>query len=491
MRPPVATSLWGGRFESELDPVILGFTNSLPFDARLVRHDLIASLAHARMLLETGIVSRTQAEPILDGLSEILEEIEEGKLVVEGPDEDVHSWIERTLRSRIGPAAGRLHTARSRNDQVSVALRLWVREELASLCTALSGLLGTWLAQAGEHVESWMPGYTHLQRAQPVTLAHHLLAHFWALESDARRLERAYERTGVSPLGSGALAGSRHPIDPHRSAALLGLAQVCPNSLLAVADRDFVAEATFACALLMVHMSRWAEEVILWTSLEFGFAALSDTVAQGSSLMPQKKNPEAAELIRGKSGRVIGDLTGLLVTLKGLPFAYNSDLQEDKEPLFDALDTASGSVGAATQISRGLVYDSERMRSALDAGYLTATDLADLLVERGTPFREAHAAAGAAVRQAEIRGCQLWELDPEDLSGTDVVLDAELLDEIRPDSAGAARLSQGGPSPERVGEQLEEAAQALERLTHWVEEVPSPPIYRSHLEGRLLEEEMA
>ena len=301
MRPPDATSLWGGRFDSELDPVILGFTGSLPFDARLVRHDLIASLAHARMLLETGIVSRTQAEPILDGLSQMLKEIEEGTLVVEGPDEDVHTWIERTLRARIGPAAGRLHTARSRNDQVSIALRLWVREELAALCASLSLLLETWLGQAAEHVESWMPGYTHLQRAQPVSLAHHLLAHFWSLEADAGRLRAAYERAGVSPLGSGALAGSRHPIDPHRSAALLGLAEVCPNSLLAVADRDFAAEATFACALLMVHMSRWAEEVILWTSLEFGFAALSGTIAQGSSLMPQKKNPEAAELIRERA----------------------------------------------------------------------------------------------------------------------------------------------------------------------------------------------
>lgn len=488
MGPPDATSLWGGRFDSELDPVILGFTNSLPFDRRLVRHDLIASLAHARMLLETGIVSGTQAEPILNGLSEMLKEIEEGALVVEGPDEDVHSWIERTLHARIGSAAGRLHTARSRNDQVSVALRLWVREELAALCASLSLLLETWLGHATEHVESWMPGYTHLQRAQPVTLAHHLLAHFWALEADAGRLRAAYERAGVSPLGSGALAGSRHPIDPHRSAALLGLPEVCPNSLLAVADRDFVAEATFACALLMVHMSRWAEEVILWTSLEFGFAALSDTVAQGSSLMPQKKNPEAAELIRGKSGRVIGDLTGLLVTLKGLPFAYNSDLQEDKEPLFDALDTASGSVGAATQISRGLMYDTERMRSALDAGYLTATDLADLLVERGTPFREAHAAAGAAVREAEARGCELWELDPEALTATGVALDAELLREIRPEAAGAARLSHGGPSPERVAEQLAAAGAALKRLGRWVDEVSPPPIYRAHAEGRLLEE---
>jgi argininosuccinate lyase len=324
-----------------------------------------------------------------------------------------------------------------------------------------------------------------------VSLAHHLLAHFWALEADAGRLRAAYERAGVSPLGSGALAGSRHPIDPHRSAALLGLAEVCPNSLLAVADRDYVAEATFACALLMVHMSRWAEEVILWTSLEFGFAALSDTVAQGSSLMPQKRNPEAAELIRGKSGRVIGDLTGLLATLKGLPFAYNSDLQEDKEPLFDALDTATGSLGAATQISRGLIYDTERMRSALDAGYLTATDLADLLVERGTPFREAHSAAGAAVREAEARGCELWELEPEDLTGTGVELDTELLEEIRPEAAGAARLSHGGPSPERVGEQLEEAAKALERLGRWVEEVLPPPIYRAHAEGRTLEEELA
>jgi argininosuccinate lyase len=335
-----------------------------------------------------------------------------------------------------------------------------------------------------------MPGYTHLQRAQPVTLAHHLLAHFWALAEDASRLRAAYERAGVSPLGSGALAGSRHPIDPHRSAALLGLSEVCPNSLLAVADRDYVAEATFACALLMVHMSRWAEEVVLWTSLEFGFAALSDSVAQGSSLMPQKKNPESVELIRGKSGRVIGDLTGLLVTLKGLPFAYNSDLQEDKEPLFDAVDTASGSVEAATRISRGLMYDTERMRSALDAGFVTATDLADLLFERGTPFREAHAAAGKAVREAEARGCELWELDPEEIAGAGVVLDAELLRTIRPETAGAARLSYGGPSPKRLGEQIEQATETLDKQQGWIKELSPPPIYRAHEEGRLLEEEI-
>ncbi len=490
MTKPDATSLWGGRFAAELDPVILEFTGSLAFDSRLVRHDLIASLAHARMLWETGIIDRGQAEPILGGLAKMLRDVERGTLTVEGPDEDVHSWIERTLHERIGSAAGRLHTARSRNDQVSVALRLFTREAIAALAGSLAGLLDVWLAQAEEHTDTWMPGYTHLQRAQPVTLAHHLLAHFWALESDGERLRTTYERAGSSPLGAGALAGSRHPIRPQRSAALLGLGSVCPNTLLAVADRDFVAETAFACALLMVHLSRWASELILWSTLEFGFVRLSDTVAQGSSLMPQKKNPEAAELIRGKSGRVVGDLTGLLTTLKGLPLAYNSDLQEDKEPLFDALDTANGSVRVATTIATGARYDVERLVGALEAGFVTATDLADLLVERGTPFREAHRLAGLAVREAEQRGCELWELDPDRLAGISPAIDEQVIRGVRPEAAGTARRSEGGPSPARVREQLDRAAEKLERLRTWTADRRQPPIYEAFRDDRLLDPEI-
>ncbi|MEE8176080.1 MAG: argininosuccinate lyase [Gemmatimonadota bacterium] len=485
------TALWGGRFASPLDPAILEFTGSLHFDSRLVRHDVVAGLAHARMLLETGILEREEAETILHGLAGMLAEIESGSLRVEGPDEDIHTWIERTLTERIGPAAGRLHTARSRNDQVGAALRLYVRESVLATSSSLLALLETWLLQSSEHLTTWMPGYTHLQRAQPVSLAHHLLAHFWALEADGDRLRAAHGRAGVSPLGAGALAGTRHPIDPHRTAALLGFPKVCPNTLLAVADRDYVAETAFVCALLVLHLSRWAEEVVLWTSREFGFARLSDSVAQGSSLMPQKRNPEAAELIRGKSGRAIGDLTALLTMLKGLPFAYNSDLQEDKEPLFDALDTAAGCLEATRRMAAGLTFDAGRLRSALDAGFVTATDLADLLVERGTPFREAHRLAGLAVRQAEEDERELWELSPGALAAISPEIDAEIVGALRPESAGAARRSYGAPSPERVREQLEEAKAAVGRLAEWIAEQGAPPIYSAYLEHRLVAEEIA
>lgn len=485
MTRPDGTSLWGGRFSSEPDPVILAFTGSLPFDSRLARHDLIASLAHVRMLLDTGVLARAHAEPLLDGLGELLGEIETGTLTVEGPDEDVHTWIERTLQERIGSAAGRLHTARSRNDQVSIALRLFTRESIAALCVLLTDLLEAWLAEAERHVETWMPGYTHLQRAQPISLAHHLLAHFWALAADADRLQTAYERAGVSPLGAGALAGSRLPIDPRRSAALLGLDRIYPNSLLAVADRDFVADAAFACAMLMIHLSRWAEEIVLWSALEFGFVRLSDRISQGSSLMPQKKNPEAAELVRGKAGRVIGDLAGLLAMLKGLPFAYNSDLQEDKEALFDALDTAAGSIRVVTSISQGLTYDVARLERSLVAGFVTATDLADLLVQGGTPFREAHRMAGVAVREAESRGCELWELDAGTLAGLAPAIGGETLQAVRPEAAAAARTSEGAPAPERVRDQLADAAALLQHLRDWAEDLRPPPIYQAYRENRL------
>jgi argininosuccinate lyase len=484
------TALWGGRFATGLDPEILEFTGSLSFDARLVRHDLIASLAHARMLLETQIVGREDAEAILDGLAGLLSEIEEGSLTVTGPDEDIHTWIERTLHERIGPAAGRLHTARSRNDQVSAAMRLYVIEATDGLTELAASLLGRWHSKAKQHVDSWMPGYTHLQRAQPVSLAHHLLAHFWAVEADVRRLQTVRERASVSPLGAAALAGTRHPIDPHRTAELLGLRRVYANSLFAVADRDFVVEAVFACALLVLHLGRWAEEIVLWTSSEFGFAELADSLAQGSSLMPQKKNPEAAELLRGKGGRLIGDLTGLLAVLKGLPFSYNSDLQEDKEPLFDAFDTAGAGLSAAERLANGIRFDIARMRAALDSGFVTATDLADILAQRGLPFREAHRLAGLAVREAEERGCQLWELDP-DVATLPPEIDAEVLGATRPDRAGGGRVSFGSPAPEQVERQLELAAESLEGVRETLGSHVSPPIYRAYRAGGLRNEELS
>jgi argininosuccinate lyase len=487
-RPEDTQPVWGGRYAARLDPAIHAFTNSLPFDRRLVRQDLLGSLAHVRMLLETGVLTPEDAGAVLDGLSELLRDVETGELSVEGPDEDVHGWIERTLVERLGEPGRRVHTARSRNDQTAVALRLWVREAAAELVGAVLGLAGTWTEQAERHLESWMPGYTHLQRAQPVTLAHHLMAHAFALLADGERFRSVREAAGVSPLGAGALAGTSHPIAPERTARLLGLERIYPNTQLAVADRDYVAEAVFAAALLMTHLSRWAEEVVLWTSSEFRFAALSDRVAQGSSLMPQKKNPEAAELIRGKSGRAVGDLVTLLTVLKGLPLAYDSDLQEDKEPLFDAMDTALGSLRAAAALAAGIEYRPERLAAALRGGFLTATDLADHLTRLGVPFRTAHAQAGAAVRAAEQRGVELAELPLEVLREACPKVDEGVGAELAPEAAARARRSPGGPAPERVAEQVAEARERMSDLHRWLEELEEPPILRAHREGRLRDE---
>jgi argininosuccinate lyase len=482
--------MWGGRFAVSLDPAIHRFTTSLPFDQRLARYDLLGSLAHARMLFERGVLARDAAAPILDGLAGMLRDVESGSLAVSGDDEDVHSWIERVLGERIGEPARRLHTARSRNDQTAVALRLYVRDAILRCHRAASSLAQVWLEQAAEHTETLLPGYTHLQRAQPVTLAHHLLAHFWSLRADNERLEAAYARAGTSPLGAGALAGTPHPIDPARTAALLGLPRVFPNSMWAVADRDYVVETAFACALLLVHLSRFAEEVVLWTSAEVGFAKLADRVAKGSSLMPQKKNPEPAELLRGKSARTIGDLTALLTLLKGLPLTYNSDLQEDKEAIFDALDTCEASLRAAAVLAGGLELDVAKMRAALHGGFLTATDLADGLVVRGVPFRTAHEQAGAAVQMAERRGLELWELPLDELRVACPRADEDLLGALSPEASLRSRRSPGGAAPAQVREQLELARAALDKGLRFSAEQRPSPIRLAFEQGRLLDEEI-
>ncbi len=479
--------LWGGRFRAELDPTLHRFTASFPFDRRLARHDLVGSLAHARMLAEAGILAAEDARGVLLGLAGILRDVEEGRLAVQGEEEDVHTWIERVLRERVGDAAGRLHTARSRNDQVSTALRLYVRDRLRELVARVVGLQEVWVEQASAHLEAWMPGYTHLQRAQPVSLAHHLLAHVWSLNADARRLQAAHHHAGVCVLGAGALAGTSLPIRPDRTAWWLGFSVVFPNSLHAVADRDYVLEAAFAAAVVLVHLSRWAEEVVLWSSSEFGFVELLDTVAKGSSLMPQKKNPEVAELIRGKAARGVAALAGLLSVLKGLPLAYNSDLQEDKEMLFDVLDTAAGCLEAARVLASGIRYRTDRMRQALQGGYLTATDLADYLVRRGVPFRTAHEQAGHAVREAEARGCELWELPLDVLQGCCPAVEQDVYEVLRPEDAARARRSHGGPAPERVAEQLEAARREVETTRAWLAAAAEPPIYLAYREGRLLQ----
>ncbi len=483
-------SLWGGRFESGVHPAIHRFTGSLSFDRRLVRHDLLASLAHARMLRERKILAERDADAILVGLAEILRDLEEGELRVEGDDEDIHTWIERTLTERIGEPARRLHTGRSRNDQAAVALRLYVRERLEDILAGLAGFERVLLEQSAAHLETLLPGYTHLQRGQPVTLAHHLLAHVAALGQDAERLRAAYGSAGTSPLGAGALAGSSFPLDPDRSRELLGLERTFENSMHAVSDRDYVLDAAYACAVLLVHLSRWAGEIVLWATREFGFIELDDAVAQGSSLMPQKKNPEAAELLRGKASRAIGDLTALLSLLQGLPLSYNSDLQEDKEPLFDALDTAEWSLAAATAIARGVRFRTEAMREALRGGMLTATELADHLVRRGVPFRVAHEQSGLAVRRAEALGCELWELGIDELRSLCPDADESVIAEMEPARAVEAHASPGGPAPARVAEQLERAERAVGDLEAWLESRQPPPIFAAWEAWSLLEEHL-
>ena len=488
--PTRPRKLWGGRFEGDLDPEIHRFTSSLAFDRRLVRHDVVGSLAHARMLRETGVLSPDDAGAILSGLSSLLTDLEAGRLAVEGDDEDVHSWIERELFGRIGEPAGRLHTARSRNDQTATALRLFVREAIEQILEALVALEETWLSAARGHRETWMPGYTHLQRGQPVSLAHHLLAHFWSIAADRHRFESAHASAGVSPLGAGALAGTPHPIEPRRAAQLLGFEETFANSIHAVADRDFAVEAAFACALAAVHLSRWAEDVVLWTSSEFGFASLDDSVAKGSSVMPQKRNPEPAELVRGKAGRVIGDLTALLVVLKGLPLAYDSDLQEDKEAVFDALDTIGGCLGAARRVSAGIVFHRERLSGALAEGHATATDLADHLVGRGVPFRTAHEQAGRAVREAEKRGSSLADLPPDVLSTACPDAGADVAAFLSAERSVRSRRFAGGPAPEAVSTQIGLAEREIEAARAWLGRRQTPPIYRAHREGKLLDGEI-
>ncbi|MCY3927126.1 MAG: argininosuccinate lyase [Acidobacteria bacterium] len=487
---PSAARLWGGAFASDVDPVVDAYTRSLPFDHRLAVADLVGCLGHARMLLDTGVIDRESSSAILEGLSSLLRRVEAGDLQVGGADEDVHTWIERQLTEEIGDSGRRLHIARSRNDQTAVALRLWQRAEIELAVAGLVDFADALIERARQHTGTALPGYTHLQRGQPTSLAQHLLAHAWSALADAGRLRRAHRTAGLCPLGAGAMAGSPHPIDPHRSAELLGMEAPYPNAMWAVADRDYAAEALFACALLMVHLSRWAEEIVLWTSSEFGFARLQDRAAKGSSIMPQKKNPEPAEILRGKSGRAVGDLVSLLVTIKGLPLTYNSDLQEDKEALFDAFDTVRASLGVAKVLAESLEFDRDAMASALEGAYITATDLADHLAMAGVPFRSAHERTGAVVRAAEERGVELWQVSGSELR--ELVPEIEdtgaLLAALRPEASLAAHASYGGPAPKQVTEQVELAAERLQEERRWLGELEPPPIYRAHLGGELLAE---
>ncbi|HEX8805277.1 MAG TPA: argininosuccinate lyase [Acidimicrobiales bacterium] len=443
------STLWHGRFTGAQADELLAFTVSLPFDRRLAADDLACSRAHVRGLARSKILTDEEADVVLAALDRVADELAAGDLEFLPTDEDIHTAIERRVTALAGPAGAKIHTGRSRNDQVATDLRLWCRRELAGVGGRVLALQRVLLDRAEEAGPAYLPGYTHLQQAQPVMLAHHLLAHGWALARDVDRIVDCRRRLDVSPLGAGALAGSSLPLDPELTAAELGFAGPFENSLDAVSDRDFVAEALFALSLLAVHLSRMGEEVVLWSTEEFGFAGLDDAYATGSSMLPQKKNPDIAELARGKAGRVIGDLTGLLATLKGLPLSYNRDLQEDKEPLFDAVDQVSLALAALTGLYATLSFDVGRMQAAADTPHAAATDLAELLVERGVPFREAHALVGALVRDSLERRVPLAELVSAhpDLGAEGAAL-------LEPGRAVTRRTTPGGAGPDPVAVQL-------------------------------------
>ncbi|AEB11527.1 argininosuccinate lyase [Marinithermus hydrothermalis] len=452
---------WGGRFAEALDRLAEAFNNSLAFDRRLVLEDLEASLAHAEMLERQGILTPEEGARIREGLERIREEVLAGTFPWREAYEDVHMNVEARLIELVGEAGGKLHTARSRNDQVATDLRLWLRRELGEVLQAQAALRRALVAEAERHLGVVLPGYTHLQRAQPILLSHWFLAYYEMLTRDAGRVQDALRRMNESPLGAAALAGTGFPIDRHYTAARLGFTRPMANSIDAVASRDFVLEALSALAIGQVHLSRLAEELVLYSSFEFGFVELPDAFATGSSIMPQKKNPDIPELVRGKAGRVVGSLVALLTAVKGLPLAYNKDLQEDKEPLFDAVDTYKASLRLLAAMLPQLKWRPEVMRRAATSGYALATDLADYLARKGLPFREAHRVVGRMVRELHAQGRELETLTLEELQRYHPLFAADALELLDLEAALKSRASYGGTAPERVAEQIQAAKAAL------------------------------
>ncbi|HNJ98852.1 MAG TPA: argininosuccinate lyase [Ilumatobacteraceae bacterium] len=456
-------ALWHGRFEGGPAAELMAYTESISFDKQLWADDIAGSIAHVKGLAHVGILSTIERDSVLAALQTVHDEMANGSFVFEASDEDIHTAVERRVTELAGEAGAKLHTGRSRNDQSATDVRRWMKRELMAIAERVVGLQEVLFQRAQDAGEVYLPGYTHLQRAQPVLLAHHLLAHAWALGRDVDRLLDALERIDVSPLGAGALAGSSLPLDPDFTAAELGFAARFENSLDAVGSRDHVAEALFVLSLIGINLSRLGEEFVLWTTDEFGFAKLDDGYATGSSMLPQKKNPDIAELARGKAGRLIGDLTGFLATMKGLPLSYNRDYQEDKEPLFDAVNQVSLALGAISGMIATATWVPERMQTAADAETTAATDLAEWLVQRGMPFRAAHAVVGTLVRR-HLAG----EGSLRDLVSADASLGPDAASLVAPGVSVRRRTTPGGAGPAPVAVQLE---RFRERLVVWREAV--------------------
>jgi argininosuccinate lyase len=449
------TSLWGGRFSGKLDKAAFDLNASLLFDQRMAIQDVKGSVAWAAALSQAGVLTQAESARIISGLKAVEAEFENGSFAFADSDEDIHTAVERRLGELIGPLAGKLHTGRSRNDQVATDFRLWMLDNLPALDTAIAGMQSTLVTLAEEHLSTLMPGYTHVQRAQPITLGHWLLSHFWALNRDRERLADLRDRVAILPLGCAALAGTAFPVDRKALAESLGFEAPAPNSLDAVSDRDFAAEYLFCTAMIGVHLSKLAENMILFTTAEFGFFELSDAFSTGSSLMPQKKNPDMFELSRGKAGTLIGLLAGMLSTLKGLPSTYDKDLQEDKVPVFQATDTLLAILPVLAGALETMTVNKKRMAAAIDASML-ATDLADYLVRKGVPFREAHGMAGKAVRVAAEKGVSLDQLSLSEWQALGP-FDADVKDVFDPLKSVEARNAIGGTSPQSVKEQIQKA----------------------------------
>lgn len=453
--------LWGGRFEKETDSLAHQYNASLSFDVRLYDEDITASIAWARGLVGAGVLTAEEAETIIGGLVQVRREFEDGTITFGPADEDIHTLVERRLTEIVGPVGGKLHTGRSRNDQVATDLRMWIMRAADQVLAHLTELQRALLDSARQNLNQPMPGYTHLQHAQPVTWGHWILSHFWPLARDRQRFRHAWQTAAVLPLGSAALAGTAYPLDRPALAQELGFESISQNSLDAVSDRDFVADFLYAATMLGLHLSRLSEQLILFSSVEFGFVLLDDAYSTGSSLMPQKKNPDMLELTRGKSGRLIGNLTGLLATLKALPSSYDKDLQEDKEPVFDAFDTLALALPTMAGLIGTLRLRPEKMAAQLEPGLL-ATDLADYLVKRGVPFRQAHELVGRAVRLAEEKGPALTDLTVDDFQSVSDRFGEDVMGVFDIEASLASRAVTGGTAPEALLEQLTAAEVALE-----------------------------